>query len=102
MKTLQIFLRKSKATIFFSVLILLSAFLISATVAPTPSSSGVLRLIVLESSCVACGACEAVAPECFIVYDDVANVIVGWENYPDQYMNALDVCPEAAIYLDFY
>lgn len=100
MKTLQIFLKKSKATVLFSAVILLSAFLISATVAP--SMTAVDRLIVYEPDCTGCGLCEAIAPNCLIVVDGKANVLVGWESYEEDYWLAIESCPMGAISLQNY
>lgn len=100
MKTLQIFLRRSKATILFSAFILSSIFLVSATIAP---SSGVVRLIVREEQCVACGLCQTLAPDCFFLDENgKAQVLVGWEYYSYQYVDALISCPADAIVLDYY
>mgnify|MGYP000972771537 CR=1 FL=1 len=100
MKTLQTFLRKSKAIVLFGVVILVSTFLLSAKAAQT--SLGDPRLIVDHDECNGCGLCEAIAPNCFIVIDGKAEVIVGWGQYPEQYLLAIEDCPMAAISLENY
>ena len=98
MKTLKTFFRKFKTAIFFSTLIIFTAFMISTAVARDPS----LRLLVDEELCFGCGDCETLAPHCFTVIDGVALPLLGWIYYPDEWEEAMIMCPSQAIYLDYY
>lgn len=100
MKTLNISTKKSKLAILVCLLILLSTSLISPML--TAATTGVDRLLVDYDLCQGCGFCEAVAPDCFMVENDKAVVLLGWIYHPIQFVEAYEGCPYGAIYFDNY
>lgn len=72
---------------------------LSATIIPFTSD----RLKIDTDNCIKCGNCEAVAPDCIVIDGEGTPwVMVGWENYPDQYINAIEGCPVDAISLKHF
>ena len=95
MKTLKRTPSKSKIIIFFSLLFFLTTFISAVAL-----TSGEDRLLVDQDLCMGCGKCEEVAPDCFIVLDEKATVLLGWIWHPIQFTEAMEVCPTSAIYLE--
>lgn len=93
------FFRKNRRIVLFSVLFL---SIISATAIYASSSEPRFRLIVNQEECILCGECEAVAPDCFIMEDGVVYVVFGWENYSEQFIEAIVSCPVQAIKLCYF
>jgi ferredoxin len=94
METLKIFLKKSRKTIFFSTLALLFISLTSAVVV----SESRPMLIINYKTCIQCGICEQIAPSCFVMASDgFPGVISGWEDYYQDWLDALVACPMGAI-----
>lgn len=59
------------------------------------------KVKIIEEDCIACGQCQAIAPEVFEV-DDVAVVIVDSvpEELIDDVQDAIEACPTGAIVWD--
>jgi ferredoxin len=57
-----------------------------------------IKKVWIEDGCTACGLCQDICPEVFIV-EDTATVIEGanYENFDDQIKDAADSCPVEVI-----
>lgn len=57
-----------------------------------------IKKVWIEDGCTACGVCESICPEVFVV-DDVATVIEGvnFEDYDAEIKDAADSCPVEVI-----
>jgi ferredoxin len=98
MKTLKIFLGKSKSAILVSVFVILSVFLIStAATASTNGTASTPELIIDYDLCVKCGWCCVVAPNCFFILGETTYIWSDWyEHYPEWFYAILE-CPVGAI-----
>ena len=57
-----------------------------------------IKKVWIEDGCTACGLCESICPDVFVV-DDVATVIEGvnFEDYDAEIKDAADSCPVEVI-----
>lgn len=101
MKTFNLILRKSRYAILIGIVSVMSILIFSKAIKASSEASlnTDFQLWVDMDSCNGCGNCEVVAPDCFVLYEEKAWVLVGWEYHPDQYLDALDQCPYTAIHI---
>jgi ferredoxin len=60
-----------------------------------------MKVVVNQSNCIGCGACESICPEVFQINDEGFSTVVGKEedfnNHEEEIRDAVDSCPTGAI-----
>ena len=63
-----------------------------------------MKVVVNQSNCIGCGACESICPEMFQINDEGFSTVIGKEedftNHEEEIRDAVDSCPTGAIELD--